>query len=300
MRALELNGVGQDELDALEAMVRRALSADDESGLRVLGYGEISLVLALEARAGRFACKRLPRFDSPESLDAYRRSFEAYLAALWDRGVEVIETELLSTPAEGGGAFGYCVQPMLDPQTLAPRVLERAGDAEGEALVERIFGQVAATVSAHLGLDAQLSNWALSGGSLLYLDVTTPLLRDDAGREQLDFRIFVASLPWLLRGAVRRFVAPGIAAHYHDRRTVLVDFIANLHKERLGRWIPAALRQANRLVEEPITAEEARRYYAADARLWALLQKLRRLDRSWQRNVRGRPYPFLLPGEIRR
>ena len=30
--------------------------------------------------------------------------------------------------------------------------------------------------------------------------------------------------------------------------------------------------------------------------MWALLQRLRRCDRWWQRRVRRRPYPFLLPG----
>ena len=31
-----------------------------------------------------------------------------------------------------------------------------------------------------------------------------------------------------------------------------------------------------------------------------LLQRLRRLDRAWQRRVRRRVYPFLLPGRIER
>jgi hypothetical protein len=34
--------------------------------------------------------------------------------------------------------------------------------------------------------------------------------------------------------------------------------------------------------------------------MWALLQILRRVDRSWQRGVRRRSYPFLLPGRIAR
>lgn len=49
-----------------------------------------------------------------------------------------------------------------------------------------------------------------------------------------------------------------------------------------------------------MTAGDVRRYYARDARMWALLLGLRRLDRWWQLNVRRRPYPFLLPGRIER
>jgi hypothetical protein len=34
--------------------------------------------------------------------------------------------------------------------------------------------------------------------------------------------------------------------------------------------------------------------------MWALLQRARRVDRAWQRHVRRRPYPFLLPGPVDR
>jgi hypothetical protein len=49
-----------------------------------------------------------------------------------------------------------------------------------------------------------------------------------------------------------------------------------------------------------MTVADVRRYYRSDARLWALLLRIRTLDRSWQRRVRRRPYPFLLPREIER
>ena len=50
----------------------------------------------------------------------------------------------------------------------------------------------------------------------------------------------------------------------------------------------------------PITLSEVRRYYRGDARTWAQLLRLRRADRFWQRKVRRRAYPFLLPGRIER
>jgi hypothetical protein len=95
-------------------------------------------------------------------------------------------------------------------------------------------------------------------------------------------------------------VAPSIVANYHDRRRVLTDVVANLYKERLERWIPAFLGRVNRSVELEISVEEAVAYYRNDARLWSVLQLLRRMDRWWQRHVRWRVYPTLLPGEIRR
>ncbi len=66
--------------------------------------------------------------------------------------------------------------------------------------------------------------------------------------------------------------------------------IGNLHKERSSDLIPIATEAVNGHAEPPITAEEVKRYYSRDARMWALLQRLRRMDRGWQQHVRRRTY----------
>ena len=77
-------------------------------------------------------------------------------------------------------------------------------------------------------------------------------------------------------------------------------FAANLQKEGLSEWIPPALEVINAQVSPTVTPEEVERYYRSDARLWEAMLKLRRADRWWQRRVRRRDYPFLLPGHIDR
>lgn len=79
-----------------------------------------------------------------------------------------------------------------------------------------------------------------------------------------------------------------------------LDLAANLHKEQLTQWIPAVLEAANRALDTPLTADEVDRYYRSNARLWEVMLRLRRADRWWQRRVRRRAYPFLLPGPTRR
>jgi hypothetical protein len=112
--------------------------------------------------------------------------------------------------------------------------------------------------------------------------------------------VLIAAYPWVLRPPLRRFAAPPIAAAYCDPRTVPLDVAANQHKERLTQWVSAVLEAANRELGAPLTLGEVGRYYRSDARMWEVMLRLRRADRWWQRTVRRRTYPYLLPGATRR
>lgn len=78
------------------------------------------------------------------------------------------------------------------------------------------------------------------------------------------------------------------------------DLAVNLCKERLDHLIPLVLELSAERWEPPLTEEEVRRDYRRDARMWALMQSVRRADRWWQRRVRRRPSSFLLPEGIER
>ncbi len=280
----------------VEAAVQEALASGHDEGLCVLGHGEISLVVGWPAQAPVLACKRLPLFGSEDAARRYALVLDDYLARLERRGTFPVASSFRTTqPQPDGRCAGYVVQPVLPADTLGPAVLRRTAPDPDHPLVQGIVSAVCRVVDAHTGLDAQVSNWSLRDGRLHYFDVTTPIVLDEHGRLAFDVGVMTAAFPWVMRAPIRRWVAPGIAAGYCDRRTVLVDLAANLHKERLAPWIPAVLEAANREVAEPITEEEVRRYYRSDARLWEVLLRLRRADRWWQRTVRRRGYPFLLP-----
>ncbi len=288
------------ELAELEERVEHALESGDESGLAVLGYGEISLVLAWPPQAPRFACKRLPPFPDRARFERYRRTLADYVAALRASGVRAVESELRGVGRRDGTIAGYVVQPALDAATLATAVLAAAEPDRGHPLPAAVVAAAAGAVGPRLGIDAQLSNWTWRDGELRYLDVTTPMLWSAAGEPELDVALIVRPLPWALRGPVRRFLAPRILDGYRRLRGVYFDLCGNLIKERLEAWLPAFLELVNAHLDEPMSAAQVRSYYRSDARLWSLLLALRRLDRTWQRRVRRRPYPFLLPGRIER
>jgi hypothetical protein len=288
------------DLTQLDAAVVRALETGDESELHVLGYGEISSVLAWPDANGPYACKRLPSFADATQLDAYRALFDEYTAALRTTGVVVHESHLATVPHDDGRVVAYCVQPVLDPDSLGPALLARADVQHRRTLLERIVDHIASTIRPALGLDAQLSNWAQRDGELVYLDVTTPLVRDADGNERLDTELFMASLPAAFRPFVRRFLMGGILDPYYSPRRAALDLTGNLHKEGLAAHVPEMVAIANERLGIDLTEDEVTRFYRREARMWTALQRARRVDRAWQRHVRRRPYQFLLPGAIDR
>lgn len=288
-----MNELSAADLEALERDVLTALAAADPTGLTLLGEGEISLVLA-GGEDRSWACKRLPPFATPEAADRYATTIERYLGELARRGIDVVDTSVRRLAGDDGRTVLYCVQPVLPADTLGIAVAHRDPERGGQ-LLERIVDLVVESVDERFGLDAQLSNWALVDDRPAYLDVTTPLLRSEDGIAELDTDVFLASLPWLLRPAVRRFVVPGIIARYHDPHVVVLDLAANLIRERLDHLVPVVVAAADGRVVPPLDDRTIRHDRRLDAVTWGALQAVRRVDRTWQRRIRRRPYPFLIP-----
>ncbi len=287
-------------LQQLEGRVRRALRSGDDDELEVLGYGEISCVLGVEVDGASLAAKRLPRFEDRRAFGEYQDLFEQYLVELNNSGVQPVRSDLQVVDDDKPGIQAYCLQPRLDAEAVGPEVLRNHNRSRARQFLRDVVDATADAVDDRLGIDAQLSNWVITDEGLRYLDVTTPMLRASDGEPLLDTDMFLASLPWALRGVVDAFLVEQILEQYHQRRRVLLDMAANLYKERLTGWIPTLLEWINRRVSPPVTLQECRRYYRRDALMWEVLLRLRRLDERWQRKVRRRPYPFLLPGDIQR
>lgn len=247
-----------------------------------------------------FACKLLPPFAHRARFDAYRETLHDYLDALRSAGVEPVSTELRPVERDEATVAGYAVQPVLPSAGLAPAVLAESDPDRGHPLVDAVVGTTAAAITPRVGLDAQLSNWWWKDGALTYIDVTTPMLWSADDRPRLDIDLLVRPMPWVMRGPIKRLLAPRILDGYRDLRDVYLDLCGNLLKERLGAWLPRFLAATNERIERPITGDDVRRYYRSDARLWGMLLAIRRLDRAWHLRVRRRPYPFLLPQRIER
>ncbi len=289
------------EIKVLEQRLEEAVQAGHAEGLDVIGYGEITIGVKLSTSHGDFACKRLVPFSSREAAERYGALIGSYVEQLEARGIDVVETEtpILERPE---GHVLYCVQPLLATGTLGPAFLRNKSAEEAAPYVRRIFELIEASVTPSLAPDGQLSNWAFQGDRLRYLDVGTPFLRDQEGNQLVDFAEQTRALPAPVRVIVNRFLLRGILDAYHSTRGQAVDFLGNLIKEGLGDIFPPLVPIANevfRLAPE-ITEREVRAHYKSDAQTWAFMQAARRADRWVYRNIRRKPYPYLLPPRIDR
>ncbi len=292
----------EEELAAFEHRVSSALNEGREYEIPVLGYGEVSTVLRMDAAAGPLACKRIPRLPSRKAADKYAGLIGLYIERLGQRGIRVVPTELAIVESQDRSFSLYCIQPVLPPGSLGPDYFATLELDETVEATRRIFELMNKSVDATIAPDGQLSNWSFIEGDIFYLDIGSPFLRDERGNSLLDWGHQISALPPLIRPLVRGKLLHDIIDNYHSLRGQIVDFLGNLTKERLERLTPALMELANCefSFDPPITRAEVDSYYHKDARTYALMQSLRRADRCWQRKVRRRSYPYFLAPKVDR
>ncbi len=109
---------------------------------------------------------------------------------------------------------------------------------------------------------------------------------------------------WILR----LFFLQDVINRYYDPHRNVVDIIANLYKEQKADLIPDIIVAANAWAEraglaaeiKPITEKEVDAYYREDAFIWSLYLSMRKVDRFLHAQVLHRPYPYILPDNIKR
>jgi hypothetical protein len=277
-------------------------------GLRILGYGEVSAVLALAEVPG-LVLKRMAGFADVPAAEAYRELVTDYIAAVRSAGVPVLDTEVLVVRRPGRAPVTYLVQPEVARDALGHVIMRTAADGTHEQLLHRVLDAILCVrekAVEDVAVDAQLSNWYLAPGAdevPVLLDVGTPFLRRD-GRQAMDAEIILATAPAPLRPLFRRLgTVHAYFEDYFDPRTAAVDLLGNYHKEGRPDRIDAALQVVNQrlgpLGASPITRREVDRYYRSDALLLGFWLLARRAERAIRLRT-GSGYDFILPGRVQR
>jgi hypothetical protein len=280
---------------------------------RILGFGEISSIFCIQNIAG-IAFKRLPIFKTIEEAEAYADMFRHYSRLLGEAGLRLPGQATAAVPSAAGGAALYIAQQRLPDGDFAHHRIQR----ERREVILSMIRKIAALIDGiwtfnaarhphlEIALDGQLSNWACPANAtddrILYIDTSTPLFRIE-GLEQLDPEKLLKSAPAPLRWILRRFFLGDVMKRYYVHRDVLIDLIANLHKEQrpdLIAPVTDAINMCSEVLTQPIAVAEVYRYYHSDRVIWSLFLAFRRMDRWLAHNLFRRRYEFILPGPIKR
>jgi hypothetical protein len=301
----------------------------------IVGYGEISTVMRLRKKGwisedidiinddSRWIWKKMPPFPGKEDVDTYEKLYGEYWNILTERIGIHVPRQMARHFRHDDYYIVYAGQEKLDERHVC-NVLIKKWDARNAGMLLRMILQLLYKVHTFnqsdphiaIGIDAQLSNWVLAAhheaemtvhedDTLLYIDTSLPLIRID-GEEQTNTELFIKSAASFLRPIIRAFFLQEVVDRYYNIRSVIIDLIANLYKEKRTDLIDDFLNITNEYCDssgfgfEPLCRKEIDAYYSNDAFIWKFYQASRKIDRFITEHIFRKKYLFHIPGIIER
>ena len=282
------------DLSQVEAQVCTAISRRDSSSLRLLGHGEISIVLGWPTDAPVHALKRVPPFRTAALAQQYIGVCEQNFDIMRRAGVQLWPTSLHTVTRDDGRVVVYHRQPIADAASIGSNVLRAAPPADTHPLLDAIVASVVEVVSPTVGFDVQVANWLWDGSTACQIDFTSPFLMNDARDDLLfDTSGFLHEYPAVLRPVLRRELSK-LIRRLTTPEGAIGDMISNLHKEGLHQWVDPAIRAARDVAGVTVDKAVAIKMYEDDKKLMPLTLRLKKGQRWWMQHS-GRTYDSLLP-----
>jgi hypothetical protein len=317
------------DIELLKEFERTIDTLHPETGkipIKILGFGEISLVFEIIGDPEQLAYKRIPIFDNEKQVRRHIWAYNEYCKILEkDIGLILPEHKVIWFLDNKRKIQFYSIQAKIDPESVGNKIIHHVSDHEIELLVLLVLRELNKVwtlnkekTDIEVGLDGQISNFVLVGydsksptvneiSKLLYLDTSTPMLRKK-GVEAMEAELFLNSTPSFLRFLIKAFFIQDVLDRYYDLRLVIIDLLANFFKEQLPKIIPRLIKRVNRFLKEeasefelePITLVEVQKYYKSDKMIWVIFQNARRIDRYIKTKLLKKTYDFYLPEKIKR
>lgn len=278
----------QADLVALETRVQRSLSTRDMGDLEIVGFGEFSVAIGL----GDHIAKRMPTFSATE-FDAYKTTVDSYIEYLRGAGVPVTPTTAAPVLRPDGRVVGYLVQPRRSKQSVGGPLLRAETPVVDHPLLTQIGQHVIAACSATMGIDAQVTNWALIDRKAELLDVGTPIWVESGKKTKMDMAPFLQMIPAPTRWIVGKAMTD-LMTRFLDPAAVLVDAVAGLIREGLDDWVDVAAATWSDQLGAPVTVHAARANLKEDLRILPALKMAQRAQRRFV-ELRGGRYDFFIP-----
>lgn len=317
------------DIDILRKLERSIDTYNPENGevpIKILGFGEISLVFEIVGDPEQIAYKRIPIFDNEKQVKRHIWAYNEYNRILTEEvGLILPDYDVAWFKDDKDKIQFYCVQEKVMSESVGNIVIHEVSNEDINTLIllamrdmKKVWLYSKNNETINLGLDGQISNFAVIGydpnnpkiqedTKLIYFDTSTPMFRKN-GIEAMDAELFLKSTPSFLRFLVKAAFLDEVVDRYYDWRLVTIDLIANFFKEQKPELIPGIISQVNNFFKEeasefnmePITFEEVEKYYKNDKMIWVIFQNARKIDRYIKTKLFKKKYDFYLPGKIKR
>ncbi|MHA1490588.1 MAG: DUF6206 family protein [Promethearchaeota archaeon] len=316
-------------LELLKELEKSIDTVHPEKGkipIKILGFGEISLVFELIDDPEHLAYKRIPIFDNEKQVRRHIWAYNEYNRILIEEiGLNLPPYDTAWFKDEEGNIQFYCIQQKILPDSVGNKILHNVTNKEVNKLILLAMREMKKVWTFNLknkdfqvGLDGQISNFTVidydpnnpkvdENSKLLYLDTSTPMFRKN-GVDAMDAELFLKSTPSFLRWLVKAAFLDEVVDRYYDWRLVTIDLIANFYKEQRPELIPGITKVINKFFKEeasefkmePFTLLEIQKYYKNDKMIWVIFQNARKIDRFIKLKLFRKKYAFYLPGKIER
>lgn len=282
------------DLGEIEGAVAKAIRQRSTAELKLLGHGEISVVLAWPANAPTAAVKRVPPFRDLARAQQYVDVCNDFFATLRSADVGIWPTTLHIHERPDGRAVVYHQQPIADITQLGSNVLRAAAPADTHPLLDAITDAAGRVCSRTLGFDCQLANWLWDGNTATQIDFTSPFALTDTRDELLyDAHTFMQEYPLIIRPYIRKEFT-SLIRRFTTPEGALGDMVANMMKEGLDQWVDPAIETINARLGTKLRREKAQWMYDNDRKLLPKVLKVKKAQRWWLTHT-GRHYEQLLP-----
>ena len=282
------------DFGAIEAIVAKAIRHRNTSELRLLGHGEISVVMAWPTDSPVAAVKRVPPFRDRARAQQYVDVCDEFFGTLRNANVGIWPTELHIHERSDGRAVVYHQQPIADTTQLGSNVLRAAAPADTHPLLDAITDAAGRVCSPTMGFDCQLANWLWDGSTATQIDFTSPFaLTEDRDDLRYDAHAFLQEYPLVVRPYLRKEFT-SLLRRFTTAEGALGDMVANMMKEGLDQWVDPAIRTINSRLGVDLQREKAQWMFDNDRKLLPTVLKVKKVQRWWLTHT-GRRYEQLLP-----
>ncbi|MFX1574294.1 MAG: DUF6206 family protein [Promethearchaeota archaeon] len=317
------------DIDLLKELERTIDTVHPEKGkvpIKILGYGEITLVFEIIDDPQNYAYKRLPIFETHQQAQKHEKVFREYNRILNEElDIKTPPLDIVWFEDDNGKIIFYAIQEKLLPESVGNKVIHQVGNDDIKILVRKALREMKKVWSLNrknktfdVGLDGQISNFAVldydpknpkvdENSELIYIDTVPPFYRKN-GSEAMEIELLTKSMPSFIRGLLKAIFLQDLIDRYYDWRLVIIDLVANFFKEQKPEIVPSLVKTINKFLKdeandfgiEPLSIKEIEKYYKSDKLIWVLYQRMRLFDRFIKTKLLRKKYDYYLPGKIER